>query len=101
MRPPGQEDFDRLRSLSYAETHVIIICFSVRRGCVSHRVCANHSLYPRLQIDNPVSLENVEGKVQPLFFSTIAPCLTVILRVVDGRNPRGMQCQPAFSTLLP
>jgi len=38
----GQEEFDRLRSLSYAETHVIMICFSV---------------------DNPVSLENVESKV--------------------------------------
>jgi len=37
----GQEEFDRLRSLSYAETHVILICFSV---------------------DNPVSLENVETK---------------------------------------
>ncbi|KAJ3827828.1 P-loop containing nucleoside triphosphate hydrolase protein [Lentinula raphanica] len=37
----GQEEFDRLRSLSYAETHVVMICFSV---------------------DNPVSLENVESK---------------------------------------
>ncbi|KAI6112843.1 P-loop containing nucleoside triphosphate hydrolase protein [Pisolithus croceorrhizus] len=37
----GQEEFDRLRSLSYAETHVVMICFSV---------------------DNPVSLENVETK---------------------------------------
>ncbi|KIJ55343.1 hypothetical protein M422DRAFT_219987 [Sphaerobolus stellatus SS14] len=37
----GQEDFDRLRSLSYAETHVIMLCFSV---------------------DSPVSLENVETK---------------------------------------
>ncbi|KAI5989380.1 P-loop containing nucleoside triphosphate hydrolase protein [Pisolithus albus] len=37
----GQEEFDRLRSLSYAETHVVIICFSV---------------------DNPVSLENVETR---------------------------------------
>lgn len=37
----GQEEFDRLRSLSYAETHVIMICFSV---------------------DNPTSLENVESK---------------------------------------
>lgn len=42
-RPQGQEEFDRLRSLSYAETHVIMICFSV---------------------DNPVSLENVESKVR-------------------------------------
>ncbi|KAG1831301.1 P-loop containing nucleoside triphosphate hydrolase protein [Suillus variegatus] len=38
----GQEEFDRLRSLSYAETHVVMICFSV---------------------DNPTSLENVESKV--------------------------------------
>ncbi|KAF5369213.1 hypothetical protein D9757_010030 [Collybiopsis confluens] len=37
----GQEEFDRLRSLSYAETHVVMVCFSV---------------------DNPVSLENVESK---------------------------------------
>ncbi|KAI0788837.1 ras family-domain-containing protein [Abortiporus biennis] len=37
----GQEEFDRLRSLSYAETHVIMICYSV---------------------DNPTSLENVEAK---------------------------------------
>ncbi|KAJ3888293.1 P-loop containing nucleoside triphosphate hydrolase protein [Lentinula edodes] len=37
----GQEEFDRLRSLSYAETHVVMICFSV---------------------DNPISLENIETK---------------------------------------
>jgi len=37
----GQEEFDRLRSLSYAETHVIMVCFSV---------------------DNPTSLDNVETK---------------------------------------
>lgn len=37
----GQEEFDRLRSLSYADTHVIMICFSVER---------------------PESLENVEAK---------------------------------------
>lgn len=28
----GQEDFDRLRSLSYADTHVVLICFSVSRS---------------------------------------------------------------------
>jgi len=37
----GQEEFDRLRSLSYAETHIIMVCFSV---------------------DNPASLDNVESK---------------------------------------
>ncbi|KAK9894748.1 GTP-binding protein Rho3 [Cystobasidium minutum MCA 4210] len=37
----GQEEFDRLRSLSYADTHVILICFSV---------------------DQPSSLDNVEAK---------------------------------------
>ena len=26
---PGQEDFDRLRPLSYQDAHVILICFSV------------------------------------------------------------------------
>lgn len=25
----GQEEFDRIRSLSYSDTHVIMICFSV------------------------------------------------------------------------
>ncbi|TFY55190.1 hypothetical protein EVJ58_g8405 [Rhodofomes roseus] len=38
---PGQEEFDRLRSLSYAETHVVMLCFSV---------------------DNPTSLINIEAK---------------------------------------
>ncbi|KAK9765654.1 Rho GTPase [Basidiobolus ranarum] len=37
----GQEEFDRLRSLSYAHTHVVMICFSV---------------------DNRDSLDNVETK---------------------------------------
>ena len=37
----GQEEFDRLRSLSYDNTHAIMLCFSV---------------------DSPQSLENVETK---------------------------------------
>ncbi|KAN0061472.1 Rho GTPase [Thecaphora frezii] len=40
----GQEEFDKLRSLSYADTHVIVLCFSV---------------------DNPVSLENVVSRWMP------------------------------------
>lgn len=34
-RDAGQEEFDRLRSLSYAETHVIMICFSVSLHVIS------------------------------------------------------------------
>jgi len=37
----GQEDYDRIRPLSYPDSHVILICFS---------------------IDSPDSLENVEEK---------------------------------------
>ena len=37
----GQEEFDRLRSLSYDDTHAIMLCFSV---------------------ESPESLENVETK---------------------------------------
>ena len=40
----GQEEFDRLRSLSYSDTHVIMLCFSV---------------------DSPASLENVSLKWIP------------------------------------
>ncbi|RSH79985.1 Rho GTPase [Apiotrichum porosum] len=40
----GQEDFDMLRSLSYADTHVVLVCFSV---------------------DRPVSLDNIETKWIP------------------------------------
>lgn len=38
----GQEDYDRLRPLSYPDSHVILICFSV---------------------DSPDSLDNVQEKV--------------------------------------
>ena len=34
----GQEEFDRLRSLSYDDTHTIMLCFSVRSIQVSAEV---------------------------------------------------------------
>ncbi|KAL5016247.1 hypothetical protein ScPMuIL_005836 [Solemya velum] len=40
----GQEDYDRLRPLSYPDTHVILMCFS---------------------IDNPDSLQNISEKWSP------------------------------------
>ncbi|ETS65109.1 rho3 gtp binding protein [Moesziomyces aphidis] len=40
----GQEEFDKLRTLSYADTHVVVLCFAA---------------------DNPVSLENVETRWVP------------------------------------
>jgi len=46
----GQEDYDRLRPLSYPDSHVILICFAV---------------------DSPDSLDNVQEKVcfpSPVFF---------------------------------
>lgn len=41
----GQEDYDRLRPLSYPDSHVILICFA---------------------IDSPDSLDNVQEKVHSL-----------------------------------
>ena len=41
----GQEDYDRLRPLSYPDSHVILICFAV---------------------DSPDSLDNVQEKVRVL-----------------------------------
>lgn len=42
----GQEDYDRLRPLSYPDSHVILICFAV---------------------DSPDSLDNVQEKVRLYF----------------------------------
>ncbi|WEW57564.1 Rho GTPase [Emydomyces testavorans] len=48
----GQEEFDRLRALSYDDTQVIMLCFSVR-----------FTPKPRLvMVDSPNSLENVQSK---------------------------------------
>ena len=45
----GQEDYDRLRPLSYPDSHVILICFA---------------------IDSPDSLDNVQEKVSLSFFNS-------------------------------
>lgn len=61
----GQEEYDRLRPLSYPESHVILIVFSV---------------------DFPVSLANVQDKVRaPLPF--MPPCRHSCLISKGGRCP--------------
>ncbi|KAG6819974.1 Rho GTPase [Arthromyces matolae] len=67
----GQEEFDRLRSLSYAETHVIMICFSV---------------------DNPVSLENVEAKwIDEILEHCPGVKLVLVALKCDLRDDRGVK----------
>ena len=53
----GQEDYDRLRPLSYPDSHVILICFA---------------------IDSPDSLDNVQEKVYN------PPETQIVLRVTSG-----------------
>lgn len=57
----GQEDYDRLRPLSYPDSHVILICFAV---------------------DSPDSLDNVQEKVnhaRSRAHGAIASCVTLSL----------------------
>ncbi|BEI82806.1 hypothetical protein CcaverHIS002_0306740 [Cutaneotrichosporon cavernicola] len=65
----GQEDFDRLRSLSYLDTHVVLICFSV---------------------DDPISLENVEAKWGPEVHKQCAG-VKIILTECSSKLNRGVQ----------
>lgn len=58
----GQEDYDRLRPLSYPDSHVILICFAV---------------------DSPDSLENVQEKV--LIRALISRCFAHVT-IVDQRG---------------
>lgn len=75
----GQEEFDRLRSLSYADTHAVMLCFAV---------------------NNPVSLENVESRVsfpaplapQALVLISCSPSPAVVAR--DSRELSWCHCGP-------
>lgn len=55
----GQEDYDRLRPLSYPDSHVILICFAV---------------------DSPDSLDNVQEKVQSLHTCPLALLACLLCR---------------------
>ena len=66
----GQEDYDRLRPLSYPDSHVILICFAV---------------------DSPDSLDNVQEKVcylscRPRSWSPEGLVLTGYFLLVDFRG---------------
>ena len=54
----GQEEFDRLRSLSYDDTHTIMLCFSVHPTSQPLPT----TLLTTNQVDSKDSLENVESK---------------------------------------
>ncbi|KAJ1506582.1 GTP-binding protein Rho1 [Coelomomyces lativittatus] len=65
----GQEDYDRLRPLSYPDSHVILICFA---------------------IDSPDSLENVNEKWVPeaLHFCTGLPLLLIACKSDLRKDPK-------------
>jgi small GTP-binding protein len=77
----GVEDYDRLRPLSYPDSHVVLICFD---------------------IGNPDSLENVEEKVRRRFFNmmpSLVDCIYFIVYVmaVDcGSEP--LLCRTPYHT---
>ncbi len=65
----GQEEFDRLRSLSYDDTHAIMLCFSVRPprfppllNSPTDKTNKTNPTSARNQVDSKDSLENVESK---------------------------------------
>ncbi|KAJ4933749.1 hypothetical protein JOQ06_006561 [Pogonophryne albipinna] len=64
----GQEDYDRLRPLSYPDTHVILMCFS---------------------IDSPDSLENIPEKWTPEV-KHFCPNVPIILEPVKSEEGRDM-----------
>jgi hypothetical protein len=68
----GQEDYDRLRPLSYPDSHVILICFAV---------------------DSPDSLDNVQEKVGDF---PMACCASRVLTRVRSGFPKFSTSARAF-----
>ncbi|KAJ1921162.1 GTP-binding protein Rho1 [Mycoemilia scoparia] len=68
----GQEDYDRLRPLSYPDSHVILICYA---------------------IDSPDSLENVQEKwiSEVLHFCSGLPIILVGCKVDLRNDPRTIE----------
>ena len=55
----GQEDYDRLRPLSYPNSHVILICFAIDSpdslDCVQEKVCSSFTFHWVLKALNSCS----------------------------------------------
>ncbi len=74
----GQEDYDRLRPLSYPDSHVILICFA---------------------IDSPDSLDNVQEKVRlPHVPSSVVPADILHLFSGTPRLSTSAPTSPFFSS---
>lgn len=67
----GQEDYDRLRPLSYPDSHVILICFA---------------------IDSPDSLDNVQEKVHAL--PNILAHVVALMLDNNSGSPRSFTSAP-------
>lgn len=61
----GQEDYDRLRPLSYPQTDVFLVCFSVT---------------------SPASFENVKEKWFPEVRPLLLPCRDFFLSLLSARG---------------
>jgi len=57
----GQEDYDRIRPLSYPDSHVVVICFD---------------------IGNPDSLDSIQRKVRSMFFNIMSSLIDYIYFIV-------------------
>lgn len=74
----GQEDYDRLRPLSYPDSHVVVICFSV---------------------DSPNSFENIETKwiSEVIYHCKDIPIILVGCKTDLRRDPRTVDSLKAMS----
>lgn len=74
----GQEDYDRLRPLSYPDSHVILICFAV---------------------DSPDSLDNVQEKVCALQHFNVADAHYFRIYSGSRKSCTSVLASPSFSSV--